>query len=256
MSLYWFANVAYEYLWVSVLYALVYHWGHIFMRDHARILKVAFNVDLRYFDYNNESTSRGKHETMHTLAAVVTGTLLAINPVVHSMIFFWFRFMDITQLNRLAIYTAFLRLARVVNIMDRRDPHLVRPLGPTDGFLIFQLLYTSINFWNPNMFIPTLFYLLDEFWEIPQISRELYAVHNVLLGRDDRFSSALLNLNATLAAKRLLIGLLHMSSLMVFILLAIVYSEFATMSEVVFFFGAAGRVAFMVAYSKDPEKLH
>jgi hypothetical protein len=251
--LYWILQILYEYLWVTVLYVGMYWGGHIFMRDHARILKVAFNVDLRYFSYS-ENGSTEQHDIMHTMAAVLTAVILCVNPVVHSMIFFWFRFMDITQLNRLVIYGAYLQLARLVNIMDR-PWYITRKVSTTDLFLGFQLLYTSLNFWNRSMFIPTVFYLLDEMWDLGDAAGELHRVHNALLGRDDKVSNKLLLTKGWFVAKRKTLGVLRLGTLFTFIILSILYSDLSTVSEILFYFGAAGRIAYLYT-EKDPEKLH
>ena len=241
--LYWILQILYEYLWVTVLYMGVYWGGHVFMRDHARILKLAFNIDLRYFAYS-ETGSTEQHEIMHTLAAVLTAVVLCINPVVHSMIFFWFRFMDITQLNRLVIYGAYLQLARLVNTMGR-PWYLIRNVQTVDIFLIFQLIYTSLNFWNRSMFIPTMFYLLDEMWDLGNVAGELLRVHGALLGRDDKFSNRLMVIKGWFVAKRNTLSALRLGTLFSFILLSIVYSDLTTVAEILFYFGAAGRVAYL-----------
>lgn len=251
--LYWILNILYEYLWVTAIYIAVYKGGHAFMRDHAKILKVAFDVDIRYFSYNSETASKEKHEMMHTLASTVTFLILAINPVVHSMIFIWFRFMDITQLNRLVIYLAYLRLARVVNIMGN-TPYVTRKLTQGDYFMIFQLLYTNLYFWNPAMVIPAAFHLLDEMWDLRMILVEIYNVHRALLGSDDWFSNWVLNKNALIAANRKTLRVLRVGTLFSFILLSIFYSDLNTMTEISFHFAAAGRVAFLYT-EKDPERL-
>ncbi len=228
-------------MWVTVLYLGIY-WGlHIFMRDHARILKLAFNVDLRYFAYS-ETGSTEQHEIMNTLAGVFTAAILSVNPVVHSMIFFWFRFMDITQLNRLVIYGACLRLARMVNTMGR-PWYITRKVRTSDLILGFQLVYTSLNFWNRSTFIPSFFYLLDEIWEIGNVAGELLRVHGALLGCDDKVSNKLMVVKGWFVTKRNTLGTVRLVTLFSFILLSILYSDLTTVSEIMFYFGAAGRVA-------------
>ena len=240
---YWILQIFYEYLWISALYVGIYWGSHIFMKDHARILKVAFNIDLRYFAYSENGTIE-QHEIIHTFAAIITAVVLCINPVVHSLIFFWFKFMDITQLNRLVIYGAYLKLTRLVNIMVR-PWYLTRPMSTTDFFLIFQLIYTSLNFWNRSTFIPTMFYLLDQIWELGNLAGELYFVHSALIGQDDKVSNKLLIAKGWFVTKKKTLRVLRLGTLFSFILLSILYSDLTTMSEILFYFGAAGRVAYL-----------
>jgi hypothetical protein len=242
--------ILYEYLWVAALYTGIYWGAHVFMRDHSRILKVSFDVDLRYFAYNTEEGTQGQHALLHTVAATLAGALLAVNPVVHSAIFFWFKFMDVTQLNRLALYITFLQLARPVNLLNRSAK-----FHTADAFLAFQLVYTSLNFWNRHTILPTTFYLVDELGNVPLLAEEVYRVHQGLLGGDDSFSTRVLSWQVWFAGRRAALRAARVTLLGALVLLSVIYGDFSTWAEVVFYYAAAGRVVWLYT-EKEPDKIH
>lgn len=246
--------VLYEYLWVTALYTAVYWGAHIFMRDHSRILKVSFDVDIRYFTYNSEEGTRGQHTILHTVAATIAGVLLSVNPVVHSAIFFWFKFLDVTQLNRLALYLSLLQLARRANFLALQKSRAKPRFEKADVFQGFQLLYTSLNFTNRHTVLPTLFYLVDEAGRLPLLTQEIYRVHQALLGGTDWFGDRVLAWQVWLVSHRATLGVLRVALLSALVVLSLVLGDPRTWSEVVFYYAAVGRIVWLFT-EKDPDKI-
>lgn len=231
------ANYLYEIFWVLLLYVTLYYGIHIFMEKYAKFIKIVFLVDIKYFNYNNEFGNDLQHKLLHLLSSVATFALLAINPIVHTAIFMWFFFVDVTQINRLVLNLCVLQLLRNFNLMTRRWS------GKVDLLLLFQLVYTSVNFWNRSILAPSMFFLVDEASSIQALIKDLKVAHDQLVGFDDKLSALLLKFIAWSEGRKRMLSWVRMLLLVLLLTFSLMFSSLSLWSEVVFYYWGAFRVS-------------
>lgn len=249
--LFWVLSIIYELLFVCLLYGLLY-WGiDHFMCHHAKVFKIIFNVDILYFKYLNETGTKDRHKLLHLIASSVAFLILSINPVVHSFIFAFFKFLDVTQINRLVLYSGILRLLINFNLLmggrwegELSDYNVV--------FLAVQTVFTAVNFWNRAIAVPSIFYLVDEFFDIHVLLKQLKASHDVLIGFDDCGATRLTSWIAWWETRKVLFERVRILALGGILLMSIVSSDFKYWSEVPFYYAGTTRLVFL--YNSKNEK--
>lgn len=202
------------------------------MRDHSRLVKLLLDIDIRYFTYNMDAGARGRGRILHALASSGTFLVMSFIPIVHSIMFMWFSFLDIVTLNRLALYISYLQLLR------HWGNKII--MTPRDWFLLGEVLFVCLNFTNRAMLLPTLFYILDEMWEIPRWAHEMEEVSGMLLGVD-KFR-LLSDVSVFFGRHRVAIHRARVAILGAFLLWAIAVIELRYLVEIPFYYGATARI--------------
>lgn len=227
----------YELAWVIILYVLSYKFFTLLLTDHTKLLKVAFNVDIRYFQFNLESATKEQHNMLHVLSSFVTFVILSIHPIVHSLVFVWFRFLDITQLNRLVLYILLLK----------------NKSFPPDAISIVQILTTCINFYDSSFFFQTLLILVDSFFDIDHFFVEISRIHTQLLASDTAVLKKTYDILAILKSNVKNLWYARLFLLVTITLASITYSQFITYTDFAFYVYASYRIA--TVYTNDYEKI-
>lgn len=231
------ANLLFEAMWVGLLYGIFYYGIHTFMEKYARTIKVFFQVDIKYFNYNNEFGNDSQHSLLHLLSSTTTYILLSINPIVHTAIFMWFSFIDVTQVNRLVLNMCILRFIKNFNVLT------LRWNGRVDPFVAFQLVYTSLNFWNRSILAPSLFFLVDESIGVVTVAKQLKEAHDKLVGFDDRCSMWCLNVITWCESNAQKLQWGRIFVLVALLMVSLFLTNLTLWSEVVFYYWGAFRIA-------------
>lgn len=228
--------------WMIVFHFTSYHLCHVFLSKHSNVLKDLFNIDVRYYNYNRESSTKSQHEILYTLASTTMVLGMIITPIIHSIMFLvLYTMIDIVQINRVLMTIVGAKLLWYFN--PRNKQCTLRPWRNVDEtFLIFQFLFILINYNNTNTFIPTLFQIIDELSNLENALVSMSRHYKTLFNSDSALSHRITNLIVSTKTNGPLISKIHVGTLCTIVLVSIMYSKLKTTGEIVFYYYAVGRL--------------
>jgi len=229
--------IIYEFAWVLGLYGLSYRFVNFLLQDNnSKILKVVFDVDLRNFQFNMESATKEQHNVLHFLASCITFLLLSVHPIVHSLVFVWFCFLDVTQLNRLVLYVLLLK----------------NNTFPPDTLSVLQIIATCLNFYDSSYIFSTLFFLIDSIFYIDYLFIEMSRIHTEVLVSDTVFLKKVYDIITFFKTSVKTLRYVRLVVLVTITLTSITYSKRFTFTDFAFYLYGSYRIA--TVYTNDEKK--
>lgn len=228
----------YDIFWLGVIYGAMYRGALYLLQEHPHLFKVVFDVDFRFHNFGSEMSLGERHRSVHGIVSALSFCILAVNPVVHSLIFIWLGFLDVVLLNRILLYVNLLKLGS--------GGENLNPM------FFVQLIFTVVNYENRSILMPALFQLVDEAFDVTHVFRHLVAVYETLVGNDTRMKSALLSICVYLHANARRILRVRVGLLFAIAVNCLIFSRMDAWGEVIFYYYAAGRI-FML-YKQNPNQ--
>jgi hypothetical protein len=236
----------YDASWLCAVYAFFYWCWKKLLGEHAGVFKVLFDVQVRVNNLSREVDVFEHHLLLHTLSASCTYILLGINPLLHTLVFLCYRFVDIILLNRLVLNLTLLKLFRYYNPLRIWAPSEILPRADVLANA-GHLLLTSINYTNRAMLFPALFQLADELFGLDVLGVELERVHRSVFHNDTALSGYLLNALALFKSRARLLSLARISVLVTLFLISLAYSNLHGWQEILFYYFAGFRLARLIS---------
>ena len=239
-------NIVYDLAWFIVVYYLTYRGFSIFMSDYSKVIKILFDIDIKYFNYNNEMDGDVRHGIVHTISSVIAFAILTVNSIVHSLSFLFCMFMiDVVDLNRILLYILLLKLSSHFNILFKTTEY-----NPFNNYhhaqLTAQIVYVILNYHNINVAIPTIFQIIDEIMiGAPTFIMTLRNVHVKLFQCDTYVGNKLVNLCIVVNRYCDYSILITCWVLGITSMIAFLYAPLHTWSEIFFYYYTAARIAYL-----------
>lgn len=233
-----FFEVIIDLLWIIIIYFVSYKVWHIFLSQHSNILNELFNIDVRYYNYNRESSTSSQHEILYTLASTTMSCCMIISPIIHStMYLLFYNMIDIIQVNKILITITISKLLWFFDIRNRKCT-----VRPEQTFLLLQISFIIINYNNTSTILPVFFQLIDELSNIEDVVITMSRHYTTLFGNESSLSTSITQAIVIIKTKKVLLKRVHMVSLSFILLLSLLYSNMKTSGEVIFFYYAVLRI--------------
>lgn len=237
-----FFNIIYDVLWFLVIYIVFYKGIEYAFQEYAQAVKVLFDVNVRSYNYNSELTTCERHDVLFTCSTFISFIILTINPILHSILYMSLMFMiDVVDLNRILLYILLFKISKKINPFALSFKKL-------DPCLVVQILLIIINYHNVGIAVPVLFQIIDESTDLNFYFRDLLRTHDILIGSDTRIKKLFLNVLLVLETRKKKIISAKILILGVIITISFLYSQFATWSEVLFYYYAVTRIVHIYRY--------
>jgi hypothetical protein len=227
-------------LWNVVVYGAAYKMGCVLLlNEYSAILKVLCDSEVRFYHYDVETGPRAHHEAMHLMASAVTFVLLSISPVLYSVVFAMQNFVDIIQVNRIALLVLTLDIMRYV--CPEKARMSVSPLVVLN--LFSQLLLLGANYGNTAVLIPMVFHLWDCAFEVVGFARRLDAVHRSLLESNTVLGGILRDFLLRAVSRAAALRRVRLYTLGCILVYAVYRATFEAWGELLFFYYGTYRVS-------------
>jgi hypothetical protein len=226
-------------IWFALLYFVFYKVCELILREHAQLFKILFDIQVRTVSFSRESSVEDCHLSTHTIVSFFTFVLMAINPVIHSLIFVWLGFLDVLLLNRLVL------TINLLKIIGWTYPSRPRVLGVSHFSDISQTVFVMVNYTNRFTLIPVLFQLLDTSFDAEKYIAQCEVVYNRIIGNENRLLGQIMSLHAVVIVYDKHIRIARLGCLSFLTLYCACYSGMSTWGEIMFFYYAALRIAFL-----------
>lgn len=229
-------------LWIGIFHFGSYHIWHVFLSKHSNVLKDLFNIDVRYYDYNRESSTKNQHEILYTLASSTMIMCMVITPIIHSIMFVLiYNMIDIIQINKILLSIVCAKIFWFFNIRNKQCT--MKPWKNIyETFLLFQFIFIAINYSNTTTIIPTLFQIIDESAYIENTLITMAKHYKSLFNSDSLLNTKITNLIVFTKTNKVLLSRIHIGVLSMIVFISIMYSQLKTTGEIIFYYYAAGRI--------------
>jgi hypothetical protein len=224
----------FDLVWFFVTYIGTYK-GCIYIFDkHPHLFKVVFDVDFRFTNFSREMSVWEKHNTIHTIISVPCAIFLSLNPIIHSILFAFMGFVDIVLLNRLLLYITLLKIGTWVNPYSK--PKKINYMETV------QIIYIMINYINPDILVPVLFQIFDEFFDLEVAVDKMNGLYSSIVGNDTRINQILFSIKTFLSQTRSKRLIFRKVILGLITITCFVISPLNTWGEIIFYYYAAVRI--------------
>lgn len=214
-----------EIFWICVMYICVFKLVQYVLFEKTDILKILFNVDVNRIENNS-------YRLLHFLSGLIVVTLCSIKPFVNCVIYYVvFRFIDITEINYVLL------LLSVIRVLQCWDGYEFK----YNWYVMFQFVYTIVNYSNVESFTPAMFQLVDELFDIDIFVLELENIYKNLISLDvPRFIFSILSYNKLYTFEK------HVTRVVLLSLIGIysfLYTDLYMSSEFLFYYFVVFRIA-------------
>lgn len=233
-------DVLYQVVVTACLYAAAYRGLYVLLRDYPEVLKIVWDLDTRFYYFNNETDAESKHGILYTCASTLAFVVLLLNPVLRSIIYFSYSFVHIGELSTVVFNLLFLRLLRFVNpfALSWRNPPLM---------LVGQVLFTISHYNNTSSTWPLLFYLVDESFDVVRVIEELHNIHKSVLNKDTAMFAVLIEWISWWHARKSSVRAVRVTLLVIIFLMEFLRGALV-IGAVPFYYYAAFRVLQLVGF--------
>lgn len=230
--------ILYDLIWWVVVFGLLYKAVLFVFTDHPHLFKVVFDVDFRFNNFNMELSSDRRHYIIHGIVTPITFVILSFNPILETILFMFYGFVDVVTLNRLVVYIILLKISFWVApygiIPKKIDSHMV--------IEITQLLFVLLNYSNTDVLYPVFFQLVDEAFELEKVVTHLLELYSSAAGNDTRINQTLTDIKVFMRAYHKKIKRAREFVLVGFLIISILLAEINTWGEIIFYYYAVLRL--------------
>lgn len=232
-------DIFYEVIFVTLLYSSVYFTWKVLLEKYSPIFKILFNVDIRRNYFENEISAKEKHEVYYFASSIMTSLLMMVNPMLKCIVYFSYSFVHIREISSILFVIIWIKFLWYFDLIQHKTTFLWKS---PELFLIFQIIYTMMNFNNTTTLIPIIFQLIDEAFEIEWLFKKCASVNNHIINRDNRWTSMIMNINVNFKKYRSFLIWGRIVILSVLVLLSFLYSDLRLIGELFFYIYAIGRL--------------
>ena len=229
-------------IWIVVIHVGAYNIWHIFLSKHSNVLKDLFNIDVRYYNYSREASTKSQHEILYTLASTTMVVGMIIAPIIHSVMYLvFYNMIDIIQINKILLTIVSAKILWFFNIRNKQCT--IKPWRDfEEAFLLIQFIFIAINYDNTTTFIPTLFQIIDEVSNIENVLVTMSRHYTSLFNSSSTLSHKITSIIVVIKTNKTLLSRIHVGLLVSIVFVSIMYSQLKTTGEILFYYYAAGRI--------------
>lgn len=230
--------ILYDLIWWIIIYSALYKGVLFVFKEHPHLFKAVFDIDFRFNNFNMELSSDTRHYTIHGIIAPITFVILAFNPLLETILFMFYGFLDVVTLNRLVVYITLLKMA-----------YWIAPFGiipkKVETYMMIQvsqLVFILLNYTNIDVLYPVFFQLIDESFDIEIVITHLLELYTSTIGNDTKINQFLIEFKTFMRAHYKKIKMARELLLFLFLLISVIFAEINTWGEILFFYYAALRM--------------
>lgn len=232
-------DIFYEVIFVTLLYISVYFTWKVLLEKYSPIFKILFNVEIRRNYFENEISAKEKHEVYYFASSIMTSLMMMVNPILKCIVYFSYSFVHIREISSILFVIIWIKFLWYFDLIQHKSTFTCKS---SELFLIFQIIYTMLNFNNTTTLIPILFQLFDEAFEIEWVFKNCASVNNHIINSDNRWTIMIMNIIVKFKKYRTFLLWGKMVVLSMLVLLSFFYSDLRLIGELFFYIYAIGRL--------------
>lgn len=178
----------------SIVYFVCFKSIDYVLNDCSDLLKDMFGIQVRYNAYSREIDRETRYSILHHISCIPLIILMSISPIITTIVYgVFFLMVDIVQFNKLLLLIVFIKM---VNSGLQKKISIVT---------FSQLLYTIINYDNPNIVLHIIFQIIDELFSIFDVIKTYDLIYKLIFVEELFFKEKLVEIIAFSKSKERLI---------------------------------------------------